>query len=225
MKHQTIDYSLLLVTDHCENAATFCSTIESAVQSGATMVQLREKTAGSRDFYELALQVMQITQRYKLPLIINDRLDIALAVGADGVHVGQEDLPVAVVRRLLGPDKIVGATAATVADALRAEAEGADYIGSGAVFPTATKPGKPVLPLTVLTQIKQAVKLPVVAIGGITLERAPELAAAGADGVAVISDVVSAPDPLERARSWLEFWKERSPKPKAQSPKSKVSVH
>lgn len=206
MKHQTIDYSLLLVTDHCENAATFCSTIESAVQSGATMVQLREKTAGSRDFYELALQVMQITQRYKLPLIINDRLDIALAVGADGVHVGQEDLPVAVVRRLLGPDKIVGATAATVADALRAEAEGADYIGSGAVFPTATKPGKPVLPLTVLTQIKQAVKLPVVAIGGITANNLVELKSTGVDGIAVVSAIMNSDDPAAATKEILSLW-------------------
>lgn len=206
MKHQTIDYSLLLVTDHCENAATFCSTIESAVQSGATMVQLREKTAGSRDFYELALQVMQITQRYKLPLIINDRLDIALAVGADGVHVGQEDLPVAVVRRLLGPDKIVGATAATVADALRAEAEGADYIGSGAVFPTATKPGKPVLPLTVLTQIKQAVKLPVVAIGGITASNLVELKSTGVDGIAVVSAIMNSDDPAAATKEILSLW-------------------
>lgn len=207
MKHQTIDYSLLLVTDHCENAATFCSTIESAVQSGATMVQLREKTAGSRDFYELALQVMQITQRYKLPLIINDRLDIALAVGADGVHVGQEDLPVAVVRRLLGPDKIVGATAATVADALRAEAEGADYIGSGAVFPTATKPGKPVLPLTVLTQIKQAVKLPVVAIGGITANNLVELKSTGVDGIAVVSAIMNSDDPVAATKEILSIWR------------------
>ena len=207
MKHQTIDYSLLLVTDHCENAATFCSTIESAVQSGATMVQLREKTAGSRDFYELALQVMQITQRYKLPLIINDRLDIALAVGADGVHVGQEDLPVAVVRRLLGPDKIVGATAATVADALRAEAEGADYIGSGAVFPTATKPGKPVLPLTVLTQIKQAVKLPVVAIGGITANNLVELKNTGVDGIAVVSAIMNSDDPAAATKEILSIWR------------------
>ena len=207
MKHQTIDYSLLLVTDHCENAATFCSTIESAVQSGATMVQLREKTAGSRDFYELALQVMQITQRYKLPLIINDRLDIALAVGADGVHVGQEDLPVAVVRRLLGPDKIVGATAATVADALRAEAEGADYIGSGAVFPTVTKPGKPVLPLTVLTQIKQAVKLPVVAIGGITANNLVELKSTGVDGIAVVSAIMNSDDPAAATKEILSIWR------------------
>ena len=207
MKHQTIDYSLLLVTDHCENAATFCSTIESAVQSGATMVQLREKTAGSRDFYELALQVMQITQRYKLPLIINDRLDIALAVGADGVHVGQEDLPVAVVRRLLGPDKIVGATAATVADALRAEAEGADYIGSGAVFPTATKPGKPVLPLTVLTQIKQAVKLSVVAIGGITANNLVELKSTGVDGIAVVSAIMNSDDPAAATKEILSIWR------------------
>jgi thiamine-phosphate pyrophosphorylase len=207
LKHQTIDYSLLLVTDHCYDAAIFCSTIESAVRSGVTMVQLREKTAGSRDFYELALRVQQITQRRQLPLIINDRLDIALAVDADGVHVGQEDLPVAVVRRLLGPDKILGATAATVADALRAEADGADYIGSGAVFPTLTKPGKQVLPLAVLTQIKQAVRVPVVAIGGIAADNLLALKNTGVDGIAVVSAIMNSADPAAATQEILSLWR------------------
>ena len=207
MKHQTIDYSLLLVTDHCHDVAAFCSTIESAVRSGVSMVQLREKTAGSRDFYQLALRVQQITQQYKLPLIINDRLDIALAVDADGVHVGQEDLPVSVVRRLLGPDKIIGATAATVAAALHAEAEGADYIGSGAVFPTLTKPGKQVLPLAVLTQIKQAVRVPVVAIGGITADNLLALKNTGIDGIAVVSAIMNSADPAAATQEILSLWR------------------
>jgi thiamine-phosphate pyrophosphorylase len=207
LKPQTIDYSLLLVTDHCEDVAVFCRTIESAVRSGVSMVQLREKTAGSRDFYQLALQVQQITQRYKLPLIINDRLDIALAVDADGVHVGQEDLPVAVVRRLLGPDRIIGATAPTVATALRAEADGADYIGSGAVFPTLTKPGKQVLPLAVLTQIKQAVRVPVVAIGGITADNLLALKNIGVDGIAVVSAIMNSDDPAAATQEILSLWR------------------
>ena len=207
MKHQTIDYSLLLVTDHCHDVTAFCSTIESAVRSGVSMVQLREKTADSRDFYQLALRVQQITQQYKLPLIINDRLDIALAVDADGVHVGQEDLPVAVVRRLLGPDKIIGATAPTVATALQAEAEGADYIGSGAVFPTLTKPGKQVLPLAVLTQIKQAVRVPVVAIGGITADNLLALKNTGIDGIAVVSAIMNSADPAAATQEILSLWR------------------
>jgi thiamine-phosphate pyrophosphorylase len=207
LKQQMIDYTLLLVTDHCEDAATFCNTIESAARSGVTMVQLREKTADSRDFYELALRVQQITQQYKLPLIINDRLDIALAVDADGVHVGQEDLPVAVVRRLLGPGKIIGATAATVAQALRAEAESADYIGSGAMFPTLTKPGKPVLPMSVLAQIKQAVQVPVVAIGGITADNLEELKKSGVDGIAVVSAIMNSTDPAAATQEILSLWR------------------
>lgn len=207
MKHQTIDYSLLLVTDHCDDVAAFCRTIESAVRSGVTMVQLREKTAESRDFYQLALRVQRITQQYKLPLIINDRLDIALAVDADGVHVGQEDLPVAVVRRLLGPDKIIGATAATVATALQAEAEGADYIGSGAMFPTLTKPGKQVLPLAVLTQIKQAVRVPVVAIGGITADNLLALKNTGIDGIAVVSAIMNSAEPAAATQKILSLWR------------------
>jgi thiamine-phosphate pyrophosphorylase len=207
LKHQTIDYSLLLVTDHCDDVAAFCSTIESAVRSGVSMVQLREKTADSRNFYQLALQVQQITRQYKLPLIINDRLDIALAVDADGVHVGQEDLPVAVVRRLLGPDKIIGATAATVAAALHAEAEGADYIGSGAMFPTLTKPGKPVLPMSVLAQIKQAVQVPVVAIGGITADNLLALKNTGVDGIAVVSAIMNSTDPAAATQEILSLWR------------------
>lgn len=171
------------------------------------MVQLREKTAASRDFYELALRVKQMAQRHKVPLIINDRLDIALAVDADGVHVGQEDLPVAVVRRLLGPDKIIGATAATVADALQAEADGADYIGSGAVYTTTTKAGKQLLPLAVLAQIKQAVHLPVVAIGGITAENLLTLKNTGVDGVAVVSAIMNSADPAVAAQEILSLWR------------------
>lgn len=206
MKPQLIDYSLLLVTDHCHDATDFCNKIESAARAGVTMVQLRQKTAATRDFYELALRVKQIAQRYQVPLIINDRLDIALAVDADGVHVGQEDLPVEVVRRLLGPDKIIGATAATVAEALQAEAAGANYIGSGAVYPTSTKSGKPILSLVELAQIKQAVHLPVVAIGGITAENLLTLKTTGVDGVAVVSAIMNSAEPEAAAKKILSLW-------------------
>ena len=206
MKPRMIDYSLMLVTDHCSDADVFCAIVEQALQAGVMVLQLREKTAATRDFYQLALRIKSIARQYDVPLLINDRLDIALAVDADGVHVGQEDLPVAVVRRLIGPDKILGATAATVAQALRAETEGADYIGSGAMFPTLTKPGKPVLPMSVLAQIKQAVKVPVVAIGGITADNLLMLKNAGVDGVAVVSAIMDSAEPAAATQEILSRW-------------------
>ena len=201
-----IDYSLMLVTDHCSDADAFCTIVEKALQAGVTVLQLREKTATTRDFYQLALRIKPIARQYNVPLLINDRLDIALAVDADGVHVGQEDLPVAVVRRLIGPDKILGATAATVAAAQTAEREGADYIGSGAMFPTLTKPGKQVLPLNVLAQIKQAVQVPVVAIGGITADNLLTLKITGVDGLAVVSAIMDSADPAAATQEILSRW-------------------
>ena len=201
-----IDYSLMLVTDHCSDVDAFCTIVEKALQAGVTVLQLREKTATTRDFYQLALRIKPIVRQYNVPLLINDRLDIALAVDADGVHVGQEDLPVAVVRRLIGPDKILGATAATVAAAQTAEREGADYIGSGAMFPTLTKPGKQVLPLNVLAQIKQAVQVPVVAIGGITADNLMTLKITGVDGLAVVSAIMDSADPAAATQEILSRW-------------------
>ena len=201
-----IDYSLMLVTDHCSDVDAFCTIVEKALQAGVTVLQLREKTATTRDFYQLALRIKPIARQYNVPLLINDRLDIALAVDADGVHVGQEDLPVAVVRRLIGPDKILGATAATVAAAQTAETEGADYIGSGAMFPTLTKPGKQVLPLNVLAQIKQAVQVPVVAIGGITADNLLTLKITGVDGLAVVSAIMDNADPAAATQEILSRW-------------------
>ena len=201
-----IDYSLMLVTDHCSDVDAFCAIVEKALQAGVTVLQLREKTATTRDFYQLALRIKPIARQYNVPLLINDRLDIALAVDADGVHVGQEDLPVAVVRRLIGPDKILGATAATVAAAQTAEREGADYIGSGAMFPTLTKPGKQVLSLNVLAQIKQAVQVPVVAIGGITADNLLTLKITGVDGLAVVSAIMDSADPAAATQEILSRW-------------------
>lgn len=201
-----IDYSLMLVTDHCSDVDAFCTIVEKALQAGVTVLQLREKTVATRDFYQLALRIKPIARQYNVPLLINDRLDIALAVDADGVHVGQEDLPVAVVRRLIGPDKILGATAATVAAAQTAEREGADYIGSGAMFPTLTKPGKQVLSLNMLAQIKQAVQVPVVAIGGITADNLLTLKITGVDGLAVVSAIMDSADPAAATQEILSRW-------------------
>jgi len=202
-----VNYSLYLVTDTGDkDRDAFCETVDRAITGGVTLVQLREKMATSRDFYELALRVKAITDRHNVPLIINDRLDIALAVNADGLHVGQEDLPAAVARRLLGPDKILGVTAATVADALEAQAAGADYLGSGAVYPTGTKPGKAVLPLMTLSQIKQAVHIPVVAIGGISEANIYALRQSKVDGVAVVSAIMDSSDPAAAARALRILW-------------------
>jgi thiamine-phosphate pyrophosphorylase len=202
-----VEYRLYLVTDDgIKDTAAFCKKVELAIAGGATLVQLREKTATSREFYELALRVKEITHRAGIPLIINDRLDIALAVDADGLHIGQEDLPVTVARRLLGPDKILGVTAATVADALAAQEKGADYLGSGAVYPTGTKPGKAVLPMEILTQIKKAVHIPVVAIGGITALNIGFVRQAGVDGAAVVSAIMNSSDPAAAARELSLLW-------------------
>ena len=204
MNKRTFDCSLYLVTDG-GSGEDFCRIVEQALQGGVTMVQLREKMADTRSFYELALRVKKITAAYDVPLIINDRLDIALAADADGLHVGQEDLPVAVARRFLGAGKILGATAATQQDALAAERDGADYIGSGAMYPTSTKPNKPVLPLSVLAQIKQSVRIPVVAIGGITADNATPLLQAGVDGVAVVSAIMSSSEPAAASKAFKKI--------------------
>ena len=203
-----MEYSLYLVTDSTNrDIESFFAIVDQAQQGGVTQVQLREKSATSREFYQRALRIKEVTDRFQVPLIINDRLDIALAVNAAGLHIGQEDLPVAVARRLLGTDKILGATAATVADALAAQAAGADYLGSGAVYPTGTKPGKAILPLSVLTQIKQALRIPVVAIGGITAENIGPVRDAGVDGVAVVSAIMDSADPTTAAKTLKTIWR------------------
>ena len=208
LNNRKIDYSVYLVTDSGEGE-DFCRIVEKAVTGGVTMVQLREKTSPTRGFYELALRVKKITTAHGVPLIINDRLDIALAVDAEGLHVGQEDLPVAVARRLLGDKKILGATAASVRDALAAEQDGADYLGSGAVYPTSTKPGKQVLSLKEFAKIKQAVRIPVVAIGGITAGNMIPVLQAGADGVAVVSAIMSSADPASAANMFKNIWQKQ----------------
>lgn len=185
-----IDYSLYAVTERSYiGQRNFIDAVEEALKAGVTVLQLREKDISSRDFYRLALQLRELTKAYGIPLIINDRVDIALAVDADGVHVGQEDLPAEAVRRIIGKEKILGVSARTVEEALKAEEDGADYLGVGAVFPSPTKPSSEAIGLEGLRKIKSRVKIPVVAIGGITRDNAAEVIAAGADGIACISAV------------------------------------
>lgn len=172
-----------------------------------TVIQLREKNCSSREFYEIGLQIKNITSRYKIPLIVNDRVDIALAIDADGIHVGQSDLPCNVVRNIVGANKIIGVSASTVVEAIQAEHNGADYLGVGAMFATNTKLDARTVTLDTLKQIRQAVKIPIVAIGGINLETISQIKTSGVDGVAVVSAIVSAENPEIAARNLLSLWK------------------
>ncbi len=195
-----VDLTLYLVTDstyHTEES--FLHTVEEACIGGATIVQLREKSGSSRDYLNQALKVKEITDRYHIPLIIDDRIDIALACDAAGVHVGQSDLPVSYARRLLGPDKIVGATAKTVPQALEAYEQGADYLGVGAMFPTTTKVVTILTAPATLTEIRHTVPIPVVAIGGLNRGNMDILKDTAADGIAVVSAIMKAEDPRSAA--------------------------
>ena len=169
--------------------------VEAALQNGATCLQLREKALDPAAFREEARQMAALCRRYGVPLIINDNVEVALACGAAGVHLGQQDMPIAQARRMAGPDLILGASAHTVQEALEAQAAGADYLGVGAVFSTSTKADASPLPLTTLREICAAVSIPVVAIGGITEANLLQLTGCGAAGVAVVSAIFGAPDP------------------------------
>lgn len=203
---KNLDLSLYLVTDKSDDVEKFLKTIEEGIKGGVSVVQIREKTADTLDFYNLALKVKEITTRYNVPLIINDRVDVALAIDADGVHVGQSDMPCDVTRRLVGPDKIVGVSAATIDEAKKAEKDGADYIGSGAVFPTATKDDAPKITKKDLKEISDSINIPVVAIGGITLENAHELNDTGIAGLSVVSAIMSSDDPKKSSEELLKIF-------------------
>lgn len=191
----TFDLTLYLVTDSGLNAAaSLPDAVEQAIKGGVTLVQLREKTADSRDFYEKALQVKAVTDRYGVPLIINDRLDIAQAVNAAGVHLGAEDIPVDAARKILGDDKIIGATAKTLAQALAAEKDGADYLGCGAMYLSTAKPGALPMSKEMLSEILATVHIPVVAIGGISERNVQEIIPLGVNGVAVVSAIIAQED-------------------------------
>ena len=203
---KNLNLSLYLVTDKSENEEKFLKTIEEAIKGGVSVVQIREKTKDTLDFYNLACKVKEITSKYNVPLIINDRLDIALAIDADGVHVGQSDMPCDICRRLIGDSKILGVSAATVDEAVKAENDGADYIGSGAVFPTSTKKDASYISKKELTEIVESVNIPVVAIGGITLENAHELLDSGISGLSVVSAIMSSDNPKESSKKLLNIF-------------------
>ena len=203
---KNIDLSLYLVTDKSDDVEKFLNTIEEAIKGGVTVVQIREKTAETLDFYNLALKVKEITTKYNVPLIINDRVDVALAIDAEGVHVGQSDMPCDVTRKLIGEDKILGVSAATIDEAKKAEKDGADYIGTGAVFPTATKDDAPSITKQDLKDVVDSISIPVVAIGGITLENASQLKDTGIAGLSVVSAIMSAENPKKASQTLLNIF-------------------
>ncbi len=180
---------------------------EAAIRGGADVIQFRDKTAGSGELYRVALALRKMTRDANVPLIVNDRLDIALAVDADGLHVGQDDLPAAIARRLLGPGKLLGVSTETPEEALQAEKDGADYLGVGPIFEargTKADAGAPKGP-GMIAPIRGCCRLPIVAIGGIKAGNARSVREAGADAVAVISDIVGAEDIESAARRMKEL--------------------
>lgn len=202
-----IDYTLYLCTDrNLMTSSSLEANVESAIKGGVTVVQLREKDLSSRDFYHMGLKIREITRKYNVPLIINDRVDIALAVGADGVHLGQSDLDCKVARRILGDDIIIGVTAHSVTEALEAQKAGADYLGVGAMRATGTKSDAKVISPTELVAIRKRITIPIVIIGGINKSNVCEFKGKGMDGIAVVSAIVAQPDVEQAAREIKQLW-------------------
>lgn len=189
------DYSIYLVTDDgCLQGRALLDCVREALEGGVTLVQYRAKTASSAEMYAEALQLKALCDSFKVPLIINDRLDIAMAVGAAGVHLGQDDLPCAVARRILGEEYLIGVSAHNPTEAKAALQSGADYLGCGAVFGTATKADVKKLGTDGLAAICREKGLPVVGIGGVTADNYREVRAVGADGAAIVSGILAQPD-------------------------------
>ena len=201
MKKSEIDYTLYLCTDRkLMSTNTLEEAVEQAILGGCSLIQLREKQSSSREFFEMAKRIKAITDRYRVPLIINDRIDIALAVDAAGVHLGQEDIPAEEARRIMGEEKVIGVSARTVELARKAVEDGADYLGVGAMFATNTKGNAKVIGKEKLKEIRAAVSIPIVAIGGINHSNAAQLVDTGINGLAVVSSVIGASDIQAAAR-------------------------
>ncbi len=205
----SVNYSLYLVTDRSIlKGRSLFDAVAEAIRGGVSMLQLREKDVCSRDFYLIALKLKELANSCNVPLIINDRLDIALAVDADGLHIGQEDLPLEVARKLLGPGKILGYSVSNTAEAEYGEKNGADYLGAGPVYPTGSKLDT-VDPIGIdgIKVIKESVSIPVVAIGGVGPANAAEVKKSGVDGISVISAILGSPQVEENARSLKNIWR------------------
>ena len=194
------DPSLYFITDSTNySEEEFLSRVEQALRGGVTLLQLREKSKSTREYLELAEKVHELTKRYHVPLIIDDRVDVAMAIDAEGVHVGASDLPVAIARKLMGEDKIVGATAKTVPWAMEAWEQGADYLGVGAIYPTTTKVKTVLTSTDTLRDICNTVPIPVNAIGGLNRDNIDILAGIPVAGICVVSAIMKADDPKKAA--------------------------
>lgn len=198
---KNLDTTLYFITDStCVPEDRFLPVVEAACKGGATIIQLREKDKSTREYMELATATHEITARYGIPLIIDDRVDVALAIGAEGVHVGQSDMPAGDARRLLGPEKIIGVTAKTVPQALEAYEQGADYLGCGAIYPTTTHVKTVITPVETLKEVVKAVPIPVNAIGGLNKDNIFVLKGSGIAGICVVSAIMKSAAPETAAR-------------------------
>ena len=205
MKCAKEDLLLYAVTDrHWLNGRTLYEVVKESLDGGVTFLQLREKTLDEAHFLEEAKELQKLCKEYKVPFIINDNVDIAVAMNADGVHVGQNDMDAGLARTLLGPDKILGVTAKTVEQALKAQSQGADYLGSGAIFGTSTKKDARPMTMELLRSICASVQIPVVAIGGICLDNIEKLKGSGVAGAAIVSGIFAAEDIEKTTRELRE---------------------
>lgn len=204
-----VDYSIYLVTDRgILKGRDIFKAVEDAIKGGATLVQLREKDVSSLEFYNIAVKMKEVTRKYGVPLIINDRLDIALAMDADGLHVGQSDLPVEVARRLLGKGKILGCSANTIEKVRYGEKSGADYIGAGPVYPTGSKADADApIGVSKLAELRKSISIPVVGIGGIGASNVREVKSSGIEGISLISAILGKEDVEAAARELAGLWR------------------
>ena len=203
------DPTLYFITDSTNyTQEEFLFRVEQALKGGATLLQLREKDKSTREYIELAEKVHEIAKRYNVPLIIDDRVDVALAIDAEGVHVGSSDMPVATARKLMGEDKIVGATAKTVTWAKEAYEQGADYLGVGAIYPTTTKVVTVLTSTETLDAITKTVPIPVNAIGGLNKDNLDILKGIGISGICVVSAIMKSDDPKTEAETLLSLAKD-----------------
>ncbi|MDM5357741.1 thiamine phosphate synthase [Peribacillus sp. RS7] len=208
MKKSKIDLSLYLVTEESIAIEVLTKIITESVSGGVSIVQLREKNNSSLSFYKKASALKQLLNELSIPLIINDRVDIALAVAADGIHIGQDDLPLPVIKQMVPDDMIIGVSVSTLEEAIEAERNGADYIGVGSVFPTKTKQDATLMAIEDLEEICRSVSIPAVAIGGITADNISSLSDSGLSGTAVVSAIMNADSPKTASEFLLKIIKE-----------------
>ncbi len=204
-----VDYSLYLITDReLVGPKDFLTSVSRALEGGVTLLQVREKSVSSREFYDIGLKLKALAAEFAVPLIVNDRVDLALSLDADGVHIGQEDLPLETVRRIIGKDKLLGYSVSNIEEAVYGEKRGADYLGAGPGYPTGSKPdaGR-AIGIEGLEAIRERVNIPVVGIGGIGPANLNQVKGTGIAGISVISAILSQPDPYQAAKELSDLWK------------------